>query len=335
VEVLSKGASLTLSDGKVHVVSTIATLASASGSPGQGRWEGPEGLIARVGFVDGASAVLTTTSGGTLTEVARNGGTVTLLGPTGAVEATGVQWSKFGLPALDLNGGTTFNAALTVKVGGVTAKNAIGLFRQEAGSSQWTALVRMGDVTGLSDGSFFSTLNDPVSNGAGTVVFIATQLSGTGKTTGLWISSLTGTGPSATRVLTQVAAVGQTAPGTGGGVFASFVSVALPEWENTGPLLVATLQTGAKGAAGPGGVTAATNTGLWGVDYLGDLMLLLQTGSPLPGAPAGSLEVKTFDVLKAVSGSAGQARATDGLREVVCNVTFVNGETAVVKIRVP
>ncbi len=335
VEVLSKGESLTLSDGKAHVVSTIATLASASGSPGQERWEGPKGLIARVGFVDGASAVLTTTSAGTLTEVARKSGTVTLLDPTGAVEVTGAQWFSFGLPALDLNGGTTFKSALGAKVGGVTGKNATGLFRQEDGSSQWTALVRMGDSTGLSDSSIFSMFNDPVSNGAGTVAFLATQLAGTTKTTSLWTSSLTGTGPSASRVLTQVAAVGQTARETGGGVFASFVSVALPEWENAGPLFVATMETGAKGAAGPGGVTAATKTGLWGVDYNGNLRLLLQTGLPLPGAAAGSPVVKTFSVLKAVTGSAGQARAIDGLREVACNVTFSNGATAVVKVQVP
>jgi hypothetical protein len=112
-------------------------------------------------------------------------------------------------------------------------------------------------------------------------------------------------------------------------------SLALPEWENAGPLLVATLQTGANSAAGPGGVTAATKTGLWGMDYNGNLRLLLQTGSPLPGAVAGSPVVKTFAVLKAVSGSAGQARAIDGLREVVCNVTFSNGATAVLKIQVP
>ncbi len=335
VAVLSKGQSLILSDGKTHVVSTIATLASAPGSPGQGRWEGPEGLIARVGFVDGVSAILTTTSSGTLTEVARNGGTVTLLDPTGAVQATGAQWSKFGLPSLDLNGGTTFAAVLAAKVGGVTSNNATGIFRQESGSSQWTALVRMGEATGLSDSTVFSTFNDPVSNGAGTVAFIATQIAGTAKTTALWSSAVTGTGPSASRVLTQVAALGQTAPETGGGVFASFVSVALPEWQSAGPLLVATMQTGAKGAAGPGGVTTATKTGLWGVDYGGNLRLLLQTGSPLPGAPVPSLEVGSFTVLKAVAGSAGQGRATDGLREVTCNVTFVNGETAVVKIRIP
>ncbi len=335
VEVLRRGGSLTLGDGQAHVVNTIASLVSASGSPGQERWEGPEGLIARVGFVDGASAVVTTTSDGTLTELARKGGDVTVLDVTGAEEVTDGQWASFGLPALDSLGGTTFKAALAAKIAGVTSKNALGLFRQDNGSSQWTALVRLGDSTGLSDGSVFSAFNDPVSNGAATASFIATQLAGKLKTTGLWSSSLAGSGPSESRVLTQIAALGQPAPETGGGVFAGFVSVALPEWENAGPLFVATLQTGAHGTAGPGGVTTATKTGLWGVDYNGNLRLLLRSGSPLPGAADGSPVVKTFAVLKAVSGSAGQSRAIDGQREVACNVTLSNGATAVVKIQVP
>jgi hypothetical protein len=270
-----------------------------------------------------------------LTEVARNGGSVTLLDVTGAVEVTDGKWASFGLPGLDSIGGVTFKAALAAKVGGVTGKNALGLFRQDSGLSQWTALVRLGDSTGLPDSSVFSGFNDPLSNGAGTVAFIATQLAGTVKSTGLWSSSLTGSGTTQSRVLTQIAALGQAAPETGGGVFAGFVSVALPEWQNAGPLVVATLQTGAKGAAGPGGVTTATKTGLWGVDYNGSLRLLLRTGSPLPGAASGSPVVKTFAVLKAVSGSAGQSRAIDGQREVACNVTFSNGATAVVKIQVP
>jgi hypothetical protein len=118
-------------------------------------------------------------------------------------------------------------------------------------------------------------------------------------------------------------------------VFGSFLSVALPEWENAGPLLVATLQTGPKGTAGPGGATGATKTGLWAVDYNGSLRLLLRTGSPLPGAAAGSPTVKTFAVLRSVKGSKGQTRAIDDQRELFCNVTFSNGNTAVVKVQVP
>ena len=331
VEVLRKGMSLTLSDGKKHVVNTIATLAAASASPGQGRWEGSNGLIARVGFSDGASAVLTTTGVGALIEGARNGGSITLLDSAGAVEATGVQWSSFGLPSLDLGNGTAFKAALAANIGGVSSKNASGIFRQEYGSSEWTALVRMPDSTGLTDRSVFSGFSDPVSNGAGTVAFVATQLAGNAKTAGLWTSSFTGTGPSVSRVLKQVAAAHQIAPDTGGALFASFVSAALPEWENAGPLFVATLQNGPDG----GKVTVASKTGLWGVDYNGNLRLLLRTGSPLPGAVAGNPVVKAFSVLQAVSGSTGQPRAIDGLYEVFCNVTFSNGATAVVKIQVP
>ncbi len=335
VEVLRKGEALLLSDGKKHVVSTIATLASASGSPGQGRWEGPHNLIIRIGFVDGAVAVMTTTSAGTVTEVARKGRNITLLDSTGAVEAAGAQWSSFGLPSVDLDGVTTLKATLAANVAGVTSENATGLFRLENGSLQWTTLARTGDSTGLSDHSTFSSFSDPVSNAGGTVAFVATQLAGKVKTMGLWNSALTNPGVSASRELTQIAAVHQTAPETGGALFANFVSVALPEWENAGPLFVATLQSGPAGTASHGKVTAANKTGLWAVDFNGNLRLLLRAGSPLPGAAVGSPAVKAFSVLQAVPGSTGQTRATDGQYEVFCNVTYANGTTAVVKVQVP
>jgi hypothetical protein len=186
-------------------------------------------------------------------------------------------------------------------------------------------LARLGDSTGLANGSKFSNFNDPVSNGAGTVAFIATERAGTKNTAALWISS----GQAASRALTRIAAVGQTAPETNGCVFASLSSVALPEWKNAGPLVVATLKTGPRRAK------ASNNRGLWGVDFNGNLRLLLRTGSMLPGAAAGSPLVRTFTVLQAVAGSNGQSRACDSLRDVFCNVTFSNGVTAVVKIHVP
>ncbi len=131
------------------------------------------------------------------------------------------------------------------------------------------------------------------------------------------------------RVLTRIAAVGQTAPETNGWVFASLSSVALPEWQNAGPPFVATLKTGPRGA------NASNNRGLWGVDFNGNLRLLLRTGSALPGAPFASPVVKTFSVLQAVTGSNGQSRACACLRDVLCNVTFSNGVTEVVKVQVP
>ena len=335
VEVLRKGETLALSDGKAHIVSTIATLAAAGGSPGHGRWECSETLIARIGFTDGSSEVVTSTNDGTLAEAARKGGSMTLLNAAGAVETVGAHWLNFGLPALDPSGGRTVKADIVANIGGITSSNATGIFRQETGAAEWMVLVTQGDSTGLSDGSIFSSISDPVSNSAGTVTFIATELAGARKTAALWNSSLTGSGPSESRVLTQIAAVNQIAPETGGALFAGFVSVALPEWENAGPLVIATLKSGPAGTASHGKITPANKTGLWGVDFDGNLRLLLRTGSPLPGAAEGSPVVKTFSVLQAVAGSTGQSRAVDDLREVFCNVTYANGTTAVVKIQVP
>ena len=327
--VLHKGQLVTFGDGKNHMVSAIATLAAAGSSPGQGRWEGAGELIFRVSFTDGLSAILTAGSDGSLAEVVRKGDTVTLLNPAGTEEAAGAEWANFGLPALDSGGGVTFEATLGANIGGVTSANAGGIFRQESYSSDWTALARIGDSTGQPNGSKFSSFNDPVSNGAGTVAFLATEQAGVAKTAALWSSSWTGSGQSPTRALSRIAGVGQSAPESGGCVFSGFSSVALPEWQNAGPLVVATLKIAPKGA------TASNNRGLWGVDFNGNLRLLLRTGYPLPGAAAGSPLVKTFTVLQAVIGSNGQPRACDGERGVYCNVTFSNGATAAVKVSVP
>ncbi len=311
IEILRKGRQVTLGDGKPYVVNTIGALVSASGSPGQGRWEGPQGLIARVSFKDRTSALLTVANDGTLTEVARTGG---------AVEGGGgATWATFGLPALDMGGGVTFKGALAPQDGRVTSANAGRIFRLESGSSQWADLW-IGSSSGF---------NDPVSNGSGMVAFFAIERVGITNITELWISSLATPGQAASRVLARITAVGQTAPETNGCVFASLSSLALPEWQNAGPLFVATLKTGPRGAK------ASNNRGLWGVDFYGNLRLLLRTGFALPGAPAGSPVVRTFSVLQAVAGSNGQSRACDGLHDVLCNLTFTNGVTAVVKVRVP
>jgi hypothetical protein len=322
---------MTLSDAKTHVISTIATLAADSSTPGHGRWMAPGEIVARVGFSDGMNAVFTadTANGGGLVEVARKGGTVSPINLAGATVNTGAEWASFGLPALDATGGITFTGRLALNIGGVTAADGKGIFRQDKGSTAWTEIARVGGPTDLGDGSTFAAFNDPVSNGNETVAFTAVEHRKTGNKTALWNSSATENGGTPVRSLQRIAAAGESAPETGGGLFGNFLSLALPGGENAGPVFTATL------AHGPGRTTSANNTGLWAVDYDGNLRLLLRTGFPLPGAAAGSPAVKTFTVLKAAALSPGQPRSYNDHSEVFCNVTYVNGSTALVQLLIP
>jgi len=73
-----------------------------------------------------------------------------------------------------------------------------------------------------------------------------------------------------------IARRGSAAPGVAGGIFSDFSSYALPEGTR-GPIFIATLKVGT------GGVTAATDRGLWAMDSLGVTHLIIRDGQVLNG----------------------------------------------------
>ena len=99
-----------------------------------------------------------------------------------------------------------------------------------------------------------------------------------------------------------------------------FTSIANPG--GAGPLFTASIMDG--------GVIASEDEGLWGVDSVGQVRLLLREGDKLNGQT-----VRSFQVLRASIGSAGVARSYNYVGHVVILVFFKNGATALARIEVP
>ena len=106
-----------------------------------------------------------------------------------------------------------------------------------------------------------------------------------------------------------------------GALWGAFKSLAMPA---RGALLSATLTQGVAG------INGTNDAGLWAVDGAGALRLLFREGDTI-----GGRVLKSFTVLKAVSGSPGVTRAFNDQGEIVWRATFTDGSTAVVVTTVP
>ncbi|MGB8169989.1 MAG: choice-of-anchor tandem repeat NxxGxxAF-containing protein [Chthoniobacteraceae bacterium] len=108
----------------------------------------------------------------------------------------------------------------------------------------------------------------------------------------------------------------------------AFTDVALPAGPDTGPLLSASLATGA------GGVKGADDSGLWGVGSGGTLRLLLRENQEFHFGPQ-TTRLKKFTALKAVAGSAGVARSFSQTRQVVVLATFSDNSQGILAVTIP
>jgi hypothetical protein len=102
----------------------------------------------------------------------------------------------------------------------------------------------------------------------------------------------------------------------------SFPSLAIAA--NRGPIFTATL------VPGKGGVVKSTASGVWAVDFTGELRLLFQTGDTIDGK-----KLKSFTLLNAVRGSEGVTRSINDDAAVVWLATFIDKTTAVIRTEVP
>jgi hypothetical protein len=119
----------------------------------------------------------------------------------------------------------------------------------------------------------------------------------------------------------KLAGVGEAAPG--GGTFAAFTSLVLPDGAASGPAFGALLQAGA-------GITTANNVGLWVANAEGTLRLLLRTGQKFV-VNGRERTVKSFRALTPVSGAAGSARGYDDAQFQV-SATFTDQSVAIVAL---
>ena len=229
---------------------------------------------------------------------------------TGVSGETGVRLKALGLQAA----GATDDDAI---IRAAPSSGAVGIFAREAGSGLATGLARVGGIAPQSGGATFKTFGDPILSADGASYAFVAKLAGLTPQN----DDAIGWGDAGASPHALIAREGGTAPGTGGGVFKKFSSLAAPGG-GAGPLLFAKL------AAGPGGVTTADDDGLWAVDAGGTLRLLLREGV----TTIGTRTVKSFKILPA---SAGNSRNFNTAGEIVAVVTFMDTTSAVVVMTLP
>jgi len=224
------------------------------------------------------------------------------------------QWQSFGLPSADRTGEklAVLGALVPVPTDGLPVARTRGIFLSGDRGRHWEPLARVLDpAPGFARGARFRSFREPVHSSTGeAMAFLATADGGQG----LWWRPEGGD-------LTLVARAGGRASFAGappGARWISFTSLALPG-EGLGPLFTATVGRG-----------DATDPGLYGMDTTGELHELLRPNQTLAGK-----KVRTFHVLKAVSGSAGVTRSFNDHGQVATLVTFTDGSTAIARIDLP
>lgn len=299
--------------GGTKVVSVFQMLGTVAGTPGHGRHHLAAGIYeVRVTCTDKTVINFVIDATGAAPQFLP-------LAQTGQALVGGLVASVVGVPAGNALGESAFTETFKVAKGGATSANNLGVLAGRGGA--WELVARKGST--VQGKAKWATFADPVLNGDGAVAWTGT-LSGatTATNTALAWSPL----GSAVQI---VARNGSVAPGTGGGQFATFTSMALPD--GAGPLFTATLvnKTGTV-PGGPGGVTTANDTGLWSADATGTVHLLLRESQMLLGRT-----VKGFNVLANVTASPGQTRCFNAQRKVIAMVTFSDGTQSLVAISAP
>ena len=282
-----------------RTLKSFKTLIAATGAPGQGR--GMHGATAQhqagmlAKFSDGSSAVMS----------------VDALGEATVYSASGSSFKSYGIPA--------WGAGFASPVFFATpTSGAKGIFQCNDATGETDTLIRVGDdVAGVS-GATVKSLLDPV---------LSTDATRKG-----WNGAIMAGGIVSGRAIWQkadtddeseiLARTGtQAAEAPAGALWGAFKSLAMPA---RGALLSATLTQGA------GGVNGSNDAGLWAVDGEGALRLLFREGDTI-----GGKVLKSFIVLKAVSGSPGVTRAFNDNGQIVWRATFTGGSTAIVVTTVP
>ena len=230
----------------------------------------------------------------------------------------GSKWTSFGIPHH-----RAYGFIATVKP--PTTNGFNGIFS----GTPATLRVRTGALVPDSDGNpiadlKFKSFADPVFRSEAEYAFSA-ALTGAGVTSSSdrAIFSSIGSGP-----LRMLARENGLAPGVAGGRFASFISLAMMEESDLGAVFTARLQVGA------GGVTTASANGLWAVDRLGSVRLMLRDGNPVDLGDGVVKTLKAFTVLTAVPGSPGHSRFSDGA-SILYRANFTDGSQSVLRLVLP
>ncbi|MEA3208916.1 MAG: hypothetical protein QOE70_1973 [Chthoniobacter sp.] len=311
-----------LSDGTVRLlarkgqplgnttVASLATLVGVKGFLAEGRWRLDDHTVGtRITDTEGNHLLYS------IPDSASTTGDWILWAGTGDTLTSapaGAKLTTIGLPGFGSNG-PAFLAHLLPGTGSVMLPKAAGIFRADNGGLSTLALA---GVTGAT----FKTLSDPVSGAGKKTAFLAT-LANTSPAlaSGIWYAA---DGLTAT----PLAMAGQ--PAAGGGKWAAFQALVLPDGATSGPVFLATLALD-KNA----GITAKTNAGLWALDGTGVLQRLLHTGEGIL-VNGNVRSVQSFVALRAASGSIGAANGY-GDTHVTVLATFVDKTVALIDLPIP
>jgi hypothetical protein len=302
-------------------VKTIGALNPAVLSPGEGRSQADDTAIAKVTLQNGDVSIVKLKSGAAVPLV--SSGDPALAGPYGSF------WHSFGVPATDAAGTQlVFSGGLKVGQGSITAANDSVLAYSDDDTT-FSFLAREGGTATDIAGAAYTGFYDPLVNSSGEIAFLAT-IKGTGVTKanrlGLWFGM-----PGSYHLLARR---GSAAPGANGTAlaasFASFTSVALPEGDLAGPVVLATLSGS--------GVSKTNNTGLWAVDSQGVFRLLLRTNDSVnTGTVAAPVmkTVKSITLLKSVAGVFGASRSFNDTGSVAAEVTYGDNTQSLLRLDIP
>jgi hypothetical protein len=212
--------------------------------------------------------------------------------------------------------------------GSATALNNTAIFAEDDTTHTLARLVSKGDATGVSGGTF-AILKDPVSAGNRSIAFLATMKANTTagitatNSDGIWSTDDT----AGLRLIAREGAQPPDAPV--GAEWGTFTSLALPE--GRGPIFVATMRSKIGiTSPGPGGITAANDTGLWATDSFGALRLVLQEGDAI-----GTSTVKSFVVISSVAVSPAQTRSFNNSGDIIVKATDALGAQHLLHIALP
>ena len=299
-------------EGETYGATTVKSfrlLGAVSGSGNQTRAHSLGSAAFFIALADGKQA-LVDGDGTALTPFATTG---QLIGSTTLPAAT---FKTLSTVAVDGSQAAAL-ATLTAGVGGVLSADAKGIFL--ANGSAFEPVVRLSNPAPGVAGSVFSAVLDPLlADGAvafgGTIKDTTTKAS----TPSIWWKPAAGP-------LGLVSKLNDSVPELPPGAkWKAYKSLVLAGGSKPSPIIYAQLLQGV------GGVDATNDYGVWAVDQLGALRLIVREGDSI-----GGKAVKGIVINGPVPGSNGVTHSFNNARQLIYRAAFTDGSTGIVTTILP